>query len=258
MAHLDAVPASDTDRVGGGEVGEGLGVVAHLLRRLEEIEVNLEGRSIVERAQQCFAAVGHQHRLAHRGPAVAHSHPQRSIGADRRGHNRAAHHPLTVQLAGLAHRQIIAGAAAHQWHIDPGCVIGTAHHFHLVAAQSVGEQHHHCVLAALQSLHATGRLCGGLAQALLLALPPAGAHPHLRSPQSPEHQRLGEGACGGDLAGGGAADHVATGKPLLHSIGQAFQRIARGCQHDQQPWGVLQLELVQGLLQGTIGIVQGG
>ena len=189
---------------------------------------------------------------------MADSHPQRSIGADRRRHNRAAHHPLAVQLAGLAHGQIVAGAAAHEGHIDAGGVVGTTHHLHLVAAQPVGEQHHHRVLAALQSFQAAGCLRGGLAQALLPALPPAGAHPHLRSPQSPEHQRLGEGASGGNLAGGGAADHLATGNPLLQFIGQPFQRVARGCQHDQQPRGVFQPKLVQGFLQGTIGIVQGG
>ena len=119
MAHLNAVPASDADRVGSGEVGEGLGVVTHLLRRLEEVEVDLKCRSVVERAQQCLAAVGHQHRITHWRPAVAHAHPQRTIGADCRGHNGAAHHPLAVQLAGLAHGQIIAGAAAHQGYVDP-------------------------------------------------------------------------------------------------------------------------------------------
>jgi hypothetical protein len=121
---------------------------ALLSRRLTHakvLQVDVEGRLIVEGVDTVSAAAGDEHRLTDPPPAVPHADPQRRIGGDPSSDNRVGKDLIVIQLERPRHLQVVARASTDQRHAPTDDPVRTPDDLLLIAGKAVSQQQQHSV-----------------------------------------------------------------------------------------------------------------
>ena len=156
-ADLFAAAAAEAQRVGEGEADEGLRVDPGGEGGVEPVEVDVEGRGVVEGQDPVAFAAGDDHRVADPAPAVADADPEGGVGGDGGGHDGVAQHPPVVELGGGLHAQVVTGAAADEGDAGADDPVGAPHDLRLVPDEPVGEEQQDLVLLVAQAVESRRR-----------------------------------------------------------------------------------------------------
>lgn len=108
--------------------------------RARALQEGVERGPVVEAQDAGAVALDDDERLADAAPAVADPDPDRRVRADGDADDGLREDLVAVQLAGLAHREVVARAAADQRHGGAGDAVGAAHHVEAVAGEALAEE----------------------------------------------------------------------------------------------------------------------
>ena len=181
-------------------------------------------------------ALGDDDRLADAPPAVTDADADRRLGADRRAQHGAGEHLVAVELVRLAHREVVARAAADERDARTGDAVGAAHDLRAPAGQPLGDEQQQAVRRGELRDPRRGADAGRARPVLQRGQRRADGQ--ARAAERDHDDATRADVESGDLPRGRAADqrHVAAGGGA-HGGGDLGQFARRRAEHDQQRGG---------------------
>src|SRR5215475_3872783 len=233
MANGHIAPTRHRKRSGQRESHEVARARLDARRCVMSIQVDIEGRLVIEHVKVVAAAGGHHEWLTLRLPSVADRKAERRITADACGDGSVLQDLAVEDLPGRHHLHVVTGAATDERDARTEDAVRAADHLLLVTEKRVSQNHNSIVWPVRQREQRRSDVLADLAGSLGHPAGAAGRHAEIAAQR--DHENPGaEYRPGTDLPGGSAANQGYIRGDLLDAVEQLAQVIAKRREDEQE------------------------